>query len=283
MSNRFAKIAGTTLIAAVVLFTGCSRVTVNLGQINKEKVKEAEALTVSKQDVTELYVENVVGDIRIVKTEGESIKIKVDKRVEGPTKDKAEEVMSNILINSEVTGGRLEIKAVTKDGRKDFWNWKSDNYATMNVNLDFYVEVPMKVENCRIKGVTGNIEVEKIDSVFNVDNVTGNIKLKDTTMQGQSYVNLVTGNIDLEADIEKGSDIKLSNVTGNLNIALPKDAGFNIEGSIVTGNIAGSFDGIKANKSITGGGSVNQSFNDGGSKVKFELVTGNVKVNKKGM
>ena len=280
MSSRLVKILTTAFITVAVIFTGCSRVTINLGQMNKEKVTEEEALTVDKDGVKELYVENVVGDIHVIKAEGDSIKVKVGKRVEGPTKEKAEEVMNNIFISTEVNGGKLEIKAVTKEEKKDFWKWKNENHTTMNVNLDFYVEVPMNLESCMIKDVTGNIEVENLASMFKVDSVTGNISLNDTTILGRSNVNLVTGNINLKTEMDKTSDIKVSNITGNLNITLPKDANFNIKGSVVTGNIGGSFDGLKANKSITGGGSVDQSFNGGNSSLHFELVTGNVKLNK---
>lgn len=281
MNNRLTKALLTAVLAAAMIFTGCSRVSFSFGSTNKEKVTDEETLTMSNEGVKNLYVENVVGDIRVVKTEGDSIAIKVNKRVEGPTKDKVQEVMDNIIVNSEVNGGRLEIKAVTKDGKKDFWRWKNDNYNSMNVNIDFYVEVPMNVENCIIKDVTGNIEIEKLAGDFSIDSVTGNIDLKNTTIFGKSNINLVTGNISLRTDIDKTVDLVVSNVTGNLNIALPREAGFSIEGSVVTGNIGGSFEGVKANKSITGGGSIDQSFNDGSASIKFELITGNLDLNKK--
>jgi hypothetical protein len=276
------KVVRLMTVILVILFItvsiGCSRL-VNLNlDAYKVTMTEKETTNTEAGEVNEIWINNNVGTITINKTDGKFVKVQMKKTVHGQDKKEVKEVISTITPKAEIVDGRLEIEAITREGKSDAWSWLSSNHNDINVNIDLYIDIPKSIKVYTIINVIGNIAINDITGSVNVENMTGNINLNNSMLNGDNRIILTTGNIDMKVNLNNANSLEATNSTGNVILEVPKTSKISLETSVITGAINGSFSGM-VNKSGIGGIEWNGELNGGGKAVTLKSITGNVIVN----
>lgn len=150
-----------------------------------------------------LFIENVLGDIKIKGVKGDSIEV-VGKR-KGDDLDQIE-----ILDSSSEY--RIDIRL------------RPPQFPAGNARIDFEVRVPESVEYnfTRIFSFSGNIDITGVAGRLSAESFRGNVALKD--VKGLVNASSFSGNI--KADLGKAqrrNNMRFSSVSGNIDVAAPAD------------------------------------------------------------
>lgn len=228
-----------------------------------------------------LNVTNVTGKVRINKSNVQKIKVKLSKKAAGFEVNDVEKVLNEAKINSQISGGKIDISVASDAGKGDFWDWKSNNYSRINANMDFLIEIPRDFKKYTVNNVTGDVFLEGLSGSIEVEETTGNISLTNSTLIADNSIRLTTGDIDIDAQLDNMEDLSVTNTTGNVSMKIPSNSKINLDAGVTTGVIGGNFDGMDPEKQGTGGVSVSKELNGGGKKVSMHTVTGCIYLNKK--
>lgn len=279
--KRKARLLITVLLTLVILaVTGCAGVNANSSKLHlyKETKEGDETTNVRGAAVSNLWINNNTGNITVCKTSNADIRVKMLKKVQGNDKSEVAEVFDTITAFAEVRNGRLEVEAATKEGKADIWSWLSNNHSSLNVNVDFVVEVPENFKNYIVNNVAGNITAEDITGNLNIENMTGNINLKNTVLTGENSINLSAGNIDMDISMKEADSLEVIDGAGNVTLTMPADSKVDLNANVGIGNVGGNFNGMES-KSGAAGINSTVEFNGGGKNVSLKLTTGNITVN----
>ena len=279
MKRNVMKLLIPALVLISLLFGGCTRgFNINFGSpFNGIEKKDEVSTALDMRKAEKLQVLNETGNIDVSKTSGSQIKITMKKEVRGQVDEEVKSVLDEIAIFAQFDGDTCVIKAVTQNG-DDFWKWKQKSHPMLNVNVNFYVELPEDLSDYDVKLVTGNIDIRDLAGSFTVNNTTGNLTLRDLTMTGTNKVRLITGNITVDADILDADNLDVSNITGNVDLSLPAETNASFSVRLTTGNIGGSL--LGQNSTTLGGADINKTLGSGKTDVSVENVTGNISINK---
>lgn len=278
MKRKIRSVSVLIVMVLIVLLTSCSNIS-NFGVLGfRETMTEQETTNTKISKVDKIWINNNIGTITINKTEGEYVKVRMKKTVHGQEKKEVKEVIDTIAPKAELVDGRLEIQAVTREGKSDAWSWLSSNHNKLNVNIDLYIDIPKSFKDYNVINVIGNVAINDITGSLKIENMTGNIDINNSILNGSNRIMLTTGNIDMNVDIKNSTSLEATNSTGNVKLAIPSTSKINLSASVTTGVINGSFNGMES-KSGIGGIDFNREFNGGGKEVVLKSITGNIEVN----
>jgi hypothetical protein len=277
MKKIVIKMLCMVLVLSTIILSGCGtiRFTVNNSLGSNTKLTGEETINVGMSNEEILYVKNETGKIFINRVDGKDIKVRTVKKVVGKDKNELEEVLNEITASVKTSGDKIEISAVTKSEKRDFWSWKNSRHNSVNVNIEFYVDVPKDLKYYSVENITGDITLSNIKGNVKVENVTGNIKLENTELTGANMLKLTTGNIEINTSLKDVENLDVSVTTGNITMEVPSDNKLSLEAKITTGNIMGNAIG----KVMTNNTTFAKDFNGGGAKVDLHVITGNVIIN----
>lgn len=285
-----------TFLLMMGSMTGCS-VTINNHEYDIGTYVTAEdKLTENVKGMEKFEISNGAGNISIVKSGGEDIRLSVTKKVRGSNEKKKKEILDNIKINITKENKKVIIEAKTKkDGNSDFWKWKEQNYKVYNVTIDYTLEVPEYFNSYAVENGAGNTELQGTTGDVSIKNGVGDIRLKDMeatlilnlgtgnitgtgiTLKDMNSVNLGAGNVTLDANVDGAKQVNIDNGMGNVTLNLPKESKVSLNAGVGIGNISGSF----INESKTFSGSIRGDYNGGGTDVRVKAGTGNVTIDSK--
>lgn len=277
MNIRATTAACLIIITCVSAMTGCSNV--NEMQGMKARSTGGETLTVKAPAAGRFSIRNETGSISLKKIDGDSVKIRLVKTVRGKTLQDVEEVLKNILPFAEIHDGTFEVGAVMKGSGGELWKWMAENRNKANASLEYSIEIPKDFDDYSLEEITGNIDISSLKGTFSIKCVTGDIKLKNMSLFGSNILGLTTGSIDLDVNLDKATDLNVTNITGNVNITLPSNTKVSTELKTTTGTISGGL--IKSSRSASGKAELSDNINGGGTKLSVLLTTGNIEVNRK--
>ena len=279
MKKNMTKLLIPALILISLLIGGCTRgFNINLGfPFNGIQKNGEESTALEMQKADKFQILNETGNINVSKTSGSQIKIRMEKEVKGQVEEEVQSVLDEIKISAKFDGDTCVIKAVTSDGT-DFWKWKQQNHQMLNVNVNFYLELPENFSGYDVKLVTGNIDINDLAGSFTVNNTTGNLTLSNVTMTGSNQVKLITGNITINSNLLEADSLNVSNITGNVTLTLPGEENASLSVRLTTGNIGGSL--LGQTSTALGGTDISKTLGTGKTDVKVENVTGNITINK---
>jgi len=204
---------------------------------------------------TKLKIGNVNGTITIEGYEGETIKLKAEKKwgllgAEPKIKVKKE-------------GNTLTIKVEQK---KNF----GINIGGSAVNFD--IRVPKGVEIEKTGNVNGTISIKNVKKVGKVITVNGNISIKNTSAEKISAVN---GSITALLS-RINNNVKISTVNGRIEAYIPKDADAVIKATTVNGKIDSEIPGELSKPPVHGPKSFSAVLGSGKYEVVLSTVNGNI-------
>ncbi|HEY9062812.1 MAG TPA: DUF4097 family beta strand repeat-containing protein [Pseudobacteroides sp.] len=272
----------TLITVFTVVLVGCGAGVGFGGEVQRiEKAGEESMELAVPSSLDSLNVTNVTGNISIYKTNVQKIKVKLLKKAAGFEVNDVERVLKQAKIGSQVSNGKIDISVVTDAGKGDFWDWKSNNYSRITASMELLIEIPRDLKKYTVNNVTGDVYLEGLSGSIQVEETTGNISLANSTLMADNSIRLITGDIDIDAQLDNMESLNVENTTGNVSMKIPSNSKISLDARVTTGIIGGNFDGMDPEKQGTGGVSVSKELNGGGKKVSMHTVTGCVYLNKK--
>lgn len=168
---------GTLLLLATFLFS----FTLSAQEVTKEYHKEYKA-----DKTTTLDISNKYGDIIIESWDKDQVVIDVKVTVDVYSKDRAEKLLD--LINVEFTEGANRISAKTMiDDRFNFSGW-GDN---KRFSIDYNIKMPI-VTNLTLENKYGDTEINKLESLVNINIKYGNLTAAEFTRGNEKPINTIS-------------------------------------------------------------------------------------------
>ncbi len=159
--------------------------------------------------------------------------------------------------NVSVAAGSPGLVSLTaQDGDGEFWATSfstEQNHDTITIEArgdsdssnrrsgDIAVTVPPE-SPLDIEATSGNVEVRGVQGEIVTDVDRGNIVIDAATLAGDSSLTADHGNLDLEADLERGTDLSIQMSNGDARLAFHRDTNAHLDAALHSGSIeAGGF------------------------------------------
>lgn len=267
------------IVLSVVMLTGCRY----FDSFEEVRINNAisDDISIEGSKLDKLEINNGVGDIMVSKGSGEDIEIHYDKKIKYTHED-VEKVAEAILVDTEVSGGKLKVEVRSADANtQDLWKWLSDKFKGVNVSVDLTIKVPENMEDFEVNNGVGNVTIEDIDASIEVTSGVGDVTLRDVAMCGGCKINNGTGDINIEASADELSRLSTLTGVGNIMLMLPEDTKLSIKATTGVGSIKGSLIDNSKKESFVVGSSLKQNINGGGAAAKIKTGTGNISIDKR--
>jgi DUF4097 and DUF4098 domain-containing protein YvlB len=204
----------------VLLFTNLYSCSVS--QDNSQYL-EREEKTDSFNNIAELKIQNITGDIEITSWEKDIVEVTYIKKA------KTKSLLEDIEVTIEQHADRLSIET-------DLPKFSG------RCSVQFLISIPQKLSSIYAKTVTGSVHLKAVGYVENLmgRSTTGSIKGEISFKKAD--LNVVTGGVDL--DIQEFRDdgvIDIHVTTGRVKIHAPADFNAAVDFKAVTGSISTDF------------------------------------------
>ena len=235
-------------ISVLMIFLFVASITIYAMESNQETVKF--------ENIKELDVSNVTGNINIAGWDKDYVEVTYTKKAQD------EGDLEDIDVDIEQRGDALHIVTDL------LWRCKK-------CIVDYDIFVPEKFNLIEAKTVTGSVDVQKISYVDKISthSTTGSIDAEFSARIIEAKV--VTGSIKLNIpDIAKDGEINAKTVTGGINIHAPKGLSADVDASVVTGSVNVNYEfekvRVKKNSKLRG------TIGSGDVKCNLSTVTGSI-------
>lgn len=221
----------------------------------------------------DITLENIAGEIKIVKGSDNRVLIDADKSDD------------RIKVEVSAHGNNIRIKT------------RYPSFSNTHGGVDFVLTVPA-TSDLDIGSVSGDIEASGVSGRLRLNTVSGNIELTDAS--GDLSLQAVSGDIHLvrigEADLDavcisgdvtyrEGSlngDSSFSSTSGDIEIEHSDNASYRVSGRTVNGRISTSISGLEVTQAkYTGSESISGSFNGGDTSLDVNTVSGRIRINQR--
>jgi DUF4097 and DUF4098 domain-containing protein YvlB len=248
--------------------------------------------TESGTDLDRISVENVNGDIEVTGTNGTTVEITANIKIEGDSKAVqayAEEFMPKITRSD----GRLSIKThrPEKDDMDDDIENSSISYV-ISLPKSFGVRIESVNGDMTIadtygqlafETVNGDIEVKSMDSDskdFDIETVNGDVEIKIQKLTGDFDYESVNGDVELSISKTLEANIKLETVNGDMELKIPAASSFTLDAESAMGGDIKTDWGQAEGVTFIPGEELEIEVNGGKNKIDIETVNGSVEVRK---
>jgi hypothetical protein len=260
-------------------------------------VKEKEEIrkTFKFQDPSkprELLVDNIFGSIEVEGYEGQEVKLFIYKTLKGQSKKKIQKAREEVKLEITEEGNTIDLyvdgpfRCHNKRGRGK--KWRDPGYE---VQFDFDLKVPQKI-NLYLQTVNnGNIEVQNVDGEFEIKNVNGKIVMTEVGGAGQAHT--VNGEVRVLFSRNPESDCSFHTINGPIEITFCKNLSADFRLKTFNGEAYSDypFSYISGRAAIQGrkkGKYVYKSdrfigirVSKGGPEIKMDTLNGNILISKR--
>ena len=240
--------------------------------VDLDESQDNQQITEEKQDGEQFVVSNNSGNISIEKSEGTQIKIEVDKKVRGASKDKKDTILDNMNVKLERDGKVIKVEVKTNNG-EDFWDWQKDNYKALQITLNYDISLPEGIDVIEVNTGAGNIDVNDVSAKLSLETGAGNIDVQDVVALEDNSLNTGAGNIDFNGNIDKISSFEASTGVGNVKFKVPEGTKMSLNADTGVGVLSGEFIKTRTEDKFHFSGDIN----GGGPEVNLNTGVGNVK------
>jgi hypothetical protein len=157
-----------------------------------------ESLTVQEKENIErtfpaakrIDVDNLDGSVTVVGSDSHDIKVEIHKTIRARSPEKVQESKREVRLDMTQQDDDLRLyvdgpfRCKCQDGSI---NYRGSRFYGYEVSFDFTLRVPRET-NLRLRTVNrGDIRVQDIDGVFDVENINGGLDLVDVAASGHAY------------------------------------------------------------------------------------------------
>lgn len=251
----------------------------NLNNLYKYSDNRSGNETYNVYSAQTLSICNQVGNITVYEDEVKDLRLTTSISVKADSKEIVNELIDNIMINTEENNNIFTINVLNKKNKTDYWNWKTTTYPLSYVNIDFKVTVPRNFKSFNINDSTGDIKVSNISGALKINNLTGDINIINANLVEDNAIDVKTGSVNVKADLSTAKTLVINTMTGSINLSVLKDKGISLDASLITGNIGGKYNGgLSADNNSPGIKSVSKVYSGGTTHVTLKTFTGDINV-----
>lgn len=204
-----------------------------------------------------LKLGNVKGSIKIEGYEGDTIKLKAEKKWG--------------ILGAEP---KIKVKKTREVLKIEVKQKKSFGIGIGGSSVNFDIVVPKGVEVEKVGNVNGAIFIKNVEKAGKVVTVNGSISLENVSAEKVSAVN---GSITaILAGINR--NVKISTVNGKIEVYIPKEASVAIKASTVNGRIDSEIPGEFSKTPVHGPKSFTAVLGSGRYEVVISTVNGSISI-----
>jgi hypothetical protein len=271
-------------IVATVALAGCD---VRVGEKGDVSVGIFEGKATDRWERTypapaggRLEIVNADGAIRVSRSDGPQITVRVDREAEGSSDEAAKEALKGVQVVEEVAGDHIKVE-VRRPRGDGFGGWRDRRQvaATFEVKLPAGATASFRTENgaIQLENVSGTISAgttngavtgQALRGALTASTVNGGLQLAMDSVDGPVNLTAVNGGIRLEL----APGVKASLVTAAVNGGVTVDPALNMSSS---GDEA-------AGKGTLGAVRVTGSLNGGGPTITAQTTNGGVRIMARG-
>lgn len=276
MRNTYKGI-GAAVILSAVLLAGCNEVD---DAVQKVRQDAHEVATAAGSSVVGTV--NGIGDR--IKSKGEHIELAAEREIGSETVLQVDHKVGNITVVAG-TGNKASVKTtiwflneksyrnivdeaettlVAKNGKlqivtnpkgnpnDNLWDWAQSKYGYSEFMIDYEVQVPASLTDFEIENDVGQITMNNLSGMYQVDNSVGEIVVNGAQIKGKSSIKSEAGSVQLSiSGIEKDSSLKVKTDVGSIHATLADDLACTLKLDSELGIISGA---SKGSSDIHGGG-----------------------------
>jgi beta-lactamase regulating signal transducer with metallopeptidase domain/DUF4097 and DUF4098 domain-containing protein YvlB len=169
-------------------------------------------------------VRDGLGNITLKPSKDDTCDVRAVIRAKAKKADEAQEMAEQVGMNVDSSEEKYYLKPVKPDGDK----WK-------NINVDFYISVPVGVRP-DVKTDLGNINLSELKGDIKAFTKLGNVKAVNTARDVDLHTDL--GNVEFIAPKDMaGGDVKLVTNLGNIEFTAPKELSAKLQADTKMGEI----------------------------------------------
>lgn len=214
-----------------------------------------------------ISIENINGDIKVTGWDRDEISLEYTITAD------SEKDLERVDVDINASGSHFEVE-VDFAKSKGWFSWSSGSGE-----VDFELKVPMGSTLKSIESVNGDLEIKRVAGSVYADTVNGAIEVVEAS--GDVTAESVNGNVRLEMErMERGQKIKSDTVNGDIVLYAGEDSSFNLRSETLNGDLSNDF-GIEVDEGEYVGADMDGEYNDGGAKLIFDTVNGDIELKKK--
>ena len=257
---------------------------------DKEEMRRTLRFTGSTEP-RRILVDNIRGSINIQGYDGDSVQMVVHRTNYADSQDKLAEAKENVRLDVKEEKDRILVYVDAPWRTSEGINYRGWRYYGYDVECDFELLVPRKL-NCYVKTVNdGDIAVRDVDGEFEVRNVNGGIDMENIV--GEGIVSTVNGPVKVVFSRNPTNDCSFKTVNGKVDVQFVAGLSADLDFKTFNGSVYTDFDVVglpRKAATIESRGKrrvylSDKSFTvrvgDGGPKFSFDTLNGNVHILKR--
>ena len=239
-----------------------------------------------------LDVRNINGFIRVEASNDSTVQMSIRKVIRAETQDDLAAAQRDVRL--DFRDGAARVEAIVTDHRGhvcgEQWNERGDRWDRVryHVTFDFTIRVPRDValRLCTING--GDLSVQGTRGDFDIDNVNGNIEMRDVAGSGSAHT--VNGPVTVTFTANPTQKSSFKTVNGNVDVSFPDGLAADFSMKTFNGGLFTDFD-VQPLASTVAAASERRNgrfvykaneftrvrVGNGGPEIAFETLNGNVR------
>ena len=229
-----------------IIFTGIIILFVSLfshsysEQTEEEEIRKTLPVT-GNAEARRLLVDNINGSISITGYSGSEIEVIAHKTIRAESSDKFQEAKEKVTLEMSSEGDRVIVYVNApwrdKDGCVNNRGW---NYYGYDVDYDFELRVPEKM-NIILKTINnGDITVKNIQGHFDVSNINGAVEMNN--IAGDGSASTINGNVTITFTQNPGAVSSFKTINGKVDVQFRKNLSADLTMSTMNGEVYTDFD-----------------------------------------
>ncbi len=230
----------------------------------------------------EVIVETTNGSIHVETWDGDEVQILARKKARADDAAEARELLSEIEVRIEESGGSVRISAeIPRSG------WWGDRSATVSFELTIPSDAELNASSqngsievrdlgarARLETQNGSITAKGVAGRLEADSSNGSIKAYD--VQGAVQAETTNGSIKAEiSTTDLGDDVRLETTNGSIELRLDADVAASISARTRNGSVSSDFEGgIQDRRRRT----LDLDLNGGGTRVELKSSNGSIRL-----
>ena len=270
------------VVAAAVALTGCD---VRVGEKGDVSVGIFEGKATDRWERTytlpaggHLEIVNADGAIRVSRSDGPGITVRIDREAEGSSDEAAKEALQAVRVLEEVGSNRIKVE-VRRPRRDDGWQGRRHVASTFDVRLPVGATASFRTEN-------GPVQLEQVNGTITAATTNGSVT--GQALSGALTASTVNGGLQLAMDSVDGP-INLTAVNGGVRLELAPGVKASVVAAAVNGgvtidpalNLSGNGD-ESSGRGMLGANRVTGNLNGGGPTITAQTTNGGVRIMARG-
>ena len=226
-----------------------------------------------------LEIVNVAGPIRVSRSDGPGITVRIDREAEGSSDEAAKEALQSVQILEEVASDRVKVEVRRDRGDGGRWRGRQQVSSAYEIQVPAGITASFRTEN-------GPVELNNVHGTIAA--VTTNGAVNGRGLSGALTASTVNGGLQLSMDSVDGA-VDLTAVNGGVRLELAPGVKANVVAAAVNGGVTidqalnlSTTGGGGSGRGMLGSNKITGSINGGGPTITAQTTNGGVRIMARG-